>query len=102
MKCESIISWLGTLEGCDRPTDTRTERLLRPDTVLRASRLLGKKEFRLMTLHDIEGHSLDLLQTTTGLSQQAIRTSVIEARIRIAQLLHPDSPQRPPVKSEGN
>ncbi len=55
-----------------------------------------------MTLHDIEGHSLDLLQTTTGLSQQAIRTSVIEARNRIAQLLHPNSPKRPPVKSEGN
>ena len=102
MKCESIISWLGTLEGCDRPTDTRTERLLRPDTVLRASRLLGKKEFRLMTLHDIEGHSLDLLQTTTGLSQEAIKASVIEARVKLAQLLHRKSTKRPPIKSEGN
>ena len=94
MKCERVISWLGTLEGCDLSVDTRTERLLRPDTVLRALRFLGKKEFRLMTLHDIEGHSLDLLQTTTGLSQQAIRTGIIEARMRLAQLLHRESPKK--------
>jgi len=54
-----------------------------------------------MTLHDIEGHSLDLLQTTTGLSQQAIRTSVIEARVRLAQIFHRESPKRPPIKLEG-
>ncbi len=101
MKCENIISWLGTLERCDLPVDTRTERLLRPDTILRASILLGKKEFRLMTLHDIEGHGLDLLQTTTRLSQKAIRTSVIEARVRLAQLLRRESPKRPPIKLEG-
>jgi len=94
MKCESVIRWLGTLEGCDLPEDTRTERLLRPDTVLRASILLGNKEFRLMAMHDIEGHGLDLLQTTTGLSQQAIRTGIIEARMRLAQLLHRESPKK--------
>ena len=101
MKCESIIRWLGTLDGCDVPEDTRTERLLRPDTVLRASILLGNKEFRMMTMHDIEGHGMDLLQTTTGLSQQAISTSIIEARIRLAQLLHLESTKRPPIKMEG-
>ena len=91
MKCESVISWLGTLEVCDLPLDIRTERLLRPDTILRALILLGNKEFRLMTLHDIEGHSLDQLGSMTGLPQGAIRKSIIEARFRLAQLLHPDS-----------
>ena len=90
MKCDSVINWLGTLEGCGLPVDTRTERLLRPDTVLRALILLSNKEFRLMTLHDIEGHSLDQLGSMTGLPQGAIRKSIIEARFRLAQLLHPD------------
>ena len=102
MNCEGVISWLGTLEECGLPVDTRTERILRPDTVLRASILLGKKESRLMTLHDIEGHSLDQIRSMTGLPQEAIRKSIIETLIRLAQLLHPDSPKRPPVKSEGN
>ena len=55
----------------------------------------------MMTMHDIEGHGMDLLQTTTGLSQQAISTSIIEARIRLAQLLHLESTKRPPIKMEG-
>ena len=54
-----------------------------------------------MAMHDIEGHSLDLLQTTTGLSQDAIQTSIIEARVKLAQLLHRESPKRPPIKLEG-
>lgn len=54
-----------------------------------------------MAMHDIEGHGLDLLQTTTGLSQQTIRTGIIEARMRLAQLLHRESPKRPPLKLEG-
>ncbi len=106
MNCEGIISWLGTLEECDLPVDTRTERILRPDTVLRASLLLGKKESRLMTLHDIEGHNLDQIQSMTGLSQGAIRTSIIETRIRLAQLLHEaigtGIAEKTAVNSEGN
>ncbi len=106
MNCEGVISWLGTLEECDLPVDTRTERILRSDTVLRASILLGKMESKLMTLHDIEGHSLDQIQSITGLSQEAIRASIIEIRIRLAQLLHEaigtGITEKTAVNSEGN
>ena len=102
VNCEGIINWLGRLEGVSPPVEIRSERLLRFESVLRAAILLRKRECLLMTLHDIEGYSLDRLRMMTGLSRGTIKTRVVESRLRIGPLLKPSSPKRPPLALKGD
>lgn len=102
MNCENVIAWLGCLDGNRGPVDIRTKRLMRFDSVLRATILLGKRESLLMALHDIEGRTLIELQSMTGLPAGAIRARVLKTRQRLGQLLRPSRPKRPVLTTEGD
>ncbi len=91
MRVERVIDWLGQLSGGTLPADLRSERVMRVDSVLRATIILNTNECALVRLHDIEGRSVQNLQSITGLSGAIIRQKVVETRTRLSRILNPDA-----------
>lgn len=87
MRVERVIDWLGQLSGGTLPADLRTERVMRVDSILRATIILNTNECALVRLHDIEGRSVQNLQSITGLSPAVIRQKVVETRTRLTRIL---------------
>jgi hypothetical protein len=94
MTVERVIDWLGRLSGGTLPADLRSERVMRVDSVLRATIILNTNACALVRLHDIEGRSLQNLQTITGLSPAIIRQNVVQTRIRLSRMLSPGAEER--------
>ena len=86
-----IIDWLGRLSGSNLPVELRSERVMRLDSVLRASIILNTRACALVRLYDIEGRSVDNLQSMTGMSRQNIQQNVVQTRIRLTRMLNPGS-----------
>jgi len=101
MKVGRVIDWLGQLTAGQLPPESRTERVLRVDSVLNAAKMLHQDEFELMRLHDVEGYSMEVLQDVTGLPDGTIRENVTKVRAQFCELLEASNqPEEPPEPTE--
>lgn len=83
-----LIEWLGDLTGGSVPAELRSERVMRVDSILRASIILNTRACTLVRLHDIEGYTLSRLQTVTGLPASTLQRRLAETRQRLSEMLH--------------
>lgn len=100
MTLGGIIDWLGTLHTPQLPPELYSERLMRFDSVLRASVILKTKECSLLRLHEIDGHSVENLHTVTGLPSQLIQQKISVTRTRLTKMLDPEPCSKDPASSE--
>lgn len=91
MKTNSLITWMDKVAGQSFASALQTTRDVRVDDVLRAARLLDRKQCALLRLHDIEGRSVDELQERTGWPRGIIEAQIEESRSRFVYLIQAEA-----------
>jgi RNA polymerase sigma-70 factor (ECF subfamily) len=81
--------------------EEQVERVMRVDIVLRAMALLDKEQCSLLTLHDIEGLSLDELHAITDIPIGTIKSRLFRSRVKLGRLLKNEAIRRPRLKVVG-
>lgn len=72
--------------------DREVERAMRIESIWRAMKLLGREQCSLLSLHDIEGLSLQELQSLTQLPIGTIKSKLHRARLKLGRLLAEEAP----------
>jgi len=102
MNVERIIDWLGDLCYRDTTKAQPDKRVLRAESVMKATIFLKSNEFALVREHDINGHSLQDLHKVTGISERQLQQTIGTTRNRLSKLLLSQPKQSTPPSAEEN
>lgn len=74
-------------ENADMQPDEQADRMLRIERLLAAMALLDKELCTLLTLHDVDGLSIEELSVLTNLPQGTIKSRLFRTRAKLGRLL---------------